>query len=69
MRIFFLLFWILSVFGAVIWTNENPDKIQVIKSSLKKKYTKPEYSFVNEKTNERDVVKANSYKIALKKMN
>jgi len=68
MRILFLLLWILSVFGAVIWTNENPDKIQVIKSSLKKKYTKPEYNFVNENTNETDIVDANSYKISLKKI-
>ena len=68
MRILFLLLWILSLFGAAIWTNENPDKIEVIKSSLKKKYTKPDYSFVNENMNEISVVDANSYKISLKKV-
>ncbi len=67
MKFFLLLTWLFSIMISVFWTYDNPDKIEVIKSKIKK-FKEPEQKYLNEDLEKLEVVEANSFKVSHKKI-
>ena len=67
-KIFFA--WLVSLIFVFIWTIENPDKIETLRSSLKIKFQKPDNKIFTENIseNKKTQVIANSFKIEVEKV-
>ena len=63
-KIIFAIFWILSIFISVIWSYENPEKIEILKNSFKKNKN-PQIKNVDTKKLE---FTANSFEVNLEKI-
>jgi len=63
-KIIFAIFWILSIFISVIWSYENPEKIEILKNTFKKNKS-PQIKNVDTKKLE---FTANSFEVNLEKI-
>ena len=59
-----LIFWIISLLFTSLWTYENPENVEIIKSYFEKK-RKPDTSITREDTTE---ILANSYSVQISKI-
>lgn len=67
-KIFFA--WLISLIFVFIWTVENPDKIETLRSSLKIKFKKPDSNTFTESISEskKNQITANSFKVKVEKV-
>ena len=63
-NILIVLLWLVSILFAIVWTFENPEKIEKIKSNFKKKQLS-DVSVVDEDATN---IQANSFNLEVKKM-
>ena len=59
-----LIFWVISLLFVSLWTYENPENVEIIKSYLKKN-RKPDVTITNEDSIE---ILANSYSVQISKV-
>lgn len=62
-----VIFWLISIIASILWTFENPDKIEIIKSSFKKNL-KNDIKIVQNEETEFKVIEANAYDVIFKKV-
>lgn len=68
LKFFYLVFfWLLSVIASILWTFENLDKIEKIKSSIKKKLKK-EIKIEQKEQSEFTIIEANAFDVLVKKV-
>jgi len=63
-KIFIVIFWLISILIAVVWTYENPEKIESLKDNIKKNES-PKIANVQSKNT---IYTANSFEISLEKI-